>query len=189
MLNKKNPFFFKFIFYNGGRPSQAGMPRLGPRSTLAAFVGTLCAHRPLLGSSLFPTTFNIDLFINTNCQTSLLPGPSPTPQSRHLRSPGAQLRHSIITALLGSLTPKIRWREPPGGLELSAQPKLSPRPRARRPHHFFPHFNIPPRSRHLRSPGAQIYHSIITAFRPTALVGHLGNLTPKITMGRASWRT
>ena len=71
---------------------------MGPRSTLAAFVGTLCSHCPLLGSSLFPTTFNVDLFINIYCQTSLLPGPSPTPQSRHLRSPGAQLHHSIITA-------------------------------------------------------------------------------------------
>ena len=129
-----------FFFDNGGRPT----PRVGTRSTFTAFVGTLCAHRPLLGSSLFPKTFNIDLFINTNCQTSLLPGPSPTPQSRHLRSPGAQLRHSIITALLGSLTPKIRWREPPGGLELSAQPKISPSPRARRPHHFSPRFNIHP---------------------------------------------
>ena len=134
---------------------------------------------------------------DTNCQTSLLPGPSPTPQSRHLRSPGAQLHHSIITAFrsaasvgrLGNLNPKIRWREPPGGLELSAQPKLSPSPRARRPHHFFPRFNIPPRSRHLRSPGAQLHHSIITAFRPTALVSRLGNLTTTITMARASWRT
>jgi len=108
-----------FFFDNGGRPT----PRVGPRSTLKAFVDTLCAHRPLLGSSLFPTTFNIDLFIDTNCQTSLLPGPSLTPQSRHLRSPGAQLHHSIITTAfrsaasvgrLGNLTPKIKmaraWR-------------------------------------------------------------------------------
>ena len=29
---------------------------------------------------------------------------------------------------LGSLIPKVGWREPPGGLELSAQPKLSPSP-------------------------------------------------------------
>ena len=98
------------FFDNGGRPT----PRVGPRSTLAAFVGTLCAHRPFLGSSLFPKAPNIDLFISTNCQTSLLPGPSPTPQSRHLRSPGAQLHHSIITAFrsaasvgrLGNLTPR-----------------------------------------------------------------------------------
>ena len=103
-------------FYNGGWPT----PRAGPPSQrlLTVFV---CAHRPLLGSSLFPITFNID--INTNCQTSPLPGPSPTPQSRHLRSPGAQLHHSIITTAfrsaasvgrLGNLTPKIKmaraWR-------------------------------------------------------------------------------
>jgi len=62
-------------------------------------------------------------------------------------------------------------------------------PKFRRPHHFFPRFNTPPQSRHLRSPGAQLHHSIITAFRPTALVGRLGCLTTTITTARAFWRT
>ena len=112
------------------------------------------------------------------------------------RSPGNQIHHSVITSfrhaaqcvVSAALPPRSRWREPQGGPELSAQPSLLPSPEPDDLITSSLASTPPPRSRHLRPPGAQLHHSVITSFRPTALVGRLGSLTTTITMARPGRR-